>query len=176
MRLWHVIQKDVLANTGGRGRASVFKALLVSHSVKTIVRYRLSHALLHRGGVGRVLSKWFWLRNIRLAACHISPRANIGPGLRLPHAVGIVIGEGVVIGEGATIYQHVTLGTSRSDGTPAYPAIGDGVRIYANAVIFGPITVGHRVTVGAGLVVSKAIPDDAVCRNDRRVCMDVADA
>jgi len=90
--------------------------------------------------------------------------------------VGIVIGEGVVIGEGATIYQHVTLGTSRSAGIPAYPTIGDDVRIYANVVIFGAITVGHRATVGAGLVVSRTIPDDAVCRNDRRVRVDVADA
>jgi serine O-acetyltransferase len=177
MTIWHDLRKDVLANTGAQGGAAVLKAILISHSVKVIFRYRISRELLRCGALGRLLSKWFWLRNIRLAACHISPRATIGPGLCLPHAVGIVIGEGVIIGERVTIYQHVTLGTSRRTGHPAYPCIGDDVQIYANVVVFGAIVIGHRATLGAGLVVSKTVPDGAVCRNERHErCADAPNA
>jgi len=166
MTLWHDLREDVLANTGANSNRAVLKALFVSHGVQTIVRYRLSHVLLHHGALGRLLSKWLWLRNIRRSACHISPKAVIGPGLCLPHATGIVIGDGVAIGTRTTIYQHVTLGTSRRDGAPAYPRIGDGVQIYANVVVFGAIVIGHRATLGAGLVVSRTVPDDTVCRNN----------
>ncbi|MEW9624529.1 serine O-acetyltransferase [Rhodanobacter geophilus] len=176
MAIWYDLQQDVLVNTGAKGNVAVLKALLVSHSVKAIFRYRLSRALLNRGAVGRLVSKWLWLRNIRLAACHISPRACIGPGLCLPHAVGIVIGEGVVVGDRVTIYQHVTLGTSRKAGPPAYPCICDDVQIYANAVVFGAIVIGNRSVIGAGLVVSRTIPSNAVCRNEQQARMDVSHA
>lgn len=66
---------------------------------------------------------------------------RIGPGLSLPHPVGIVIGGGVVIGEGASIFQGVTLGVANNH----YPVIGNSVSIYPNAVVVGNV----RVSAGA---------------------------
>jgi serine O-acetyltransferase len=99
----------------------------------------------------------------RRYGCYLSPRARIGPGLRLPHPVGIVIGEGVVIGEGCTIYQHVTIGARRRGDWQRglYPFIGDNVVLFAGAVLAGAIRVGDRSTIGANAVVLDDVPPES---------------
>lgn len=76
-----------------------------------------------------------------------------------PHPIGIVIGKKVEIGRKCTIYQNVTLGTK--DGV-TYPIIGDDVTIYANSVVFGNITIGNNVIIGAGSIVNFDVPDNSV--------------
>jgi serine O-acetyltransferase len=100
----------------------------------------------------------------RRYGCYISRRAKIGPRLRLPHPVGIVIGDGVVIGNGCTIYQHVTLGGRRLGDWQhgRYPVVGDGVVLFAGAVIAGSIVIGDHSTVGANAVVLDDIPADSI--------------
>jgi acyl-coenzyme A synthetase/AMP-(fatty) acid ligase/serine acetyltransferase len=46
---------------------------------------------------------------------NISPHAQIGPGLFLPHFGGIVIGSGAVIGAHCEIFHNVTLGRATPD-------------------------------------------------------------
>jgi serine O-acetyltransferase len=99
----------------------------------------------------------------RRYGCYISRRAKIGPRLRLPHPVGIVIGDGVVIGNGCTIYQHVTLGGRRLGDWQhgRYPVVGNDVVLFAGAVIAGSIAIGHHSTVGANAVVLDDVPADS---------------
>jgi serine O-acetyltransferase len=40
--------------------------------------------------------------------------------------------------------------------------IGDNVRIYANACLLGDINVGNNAIIGAGAVVTKDVPENAV--------------
>ena len=40
------------------------------------------------------------------------------------------------------------------------PIIGDDVKIFTGATVFGGITIGNHVTIGAGAVVSKNVPDN----------------
>lgn len=79
-------------------------------------------------------------------------------GTMFPHPVGIVIGKGAVIGKNCVIYQNVTIGQEHN----ALPKIGDNVQIYAGAILIGDITIGNNVMIGAGSVVTKSIPDNAV--------------
>lgn len=109
----------------------------------------------------QLIARFHSRRLTRRFGLYISPTAAIGPGLNLPHPVGIVIGEGCVIGANATIYQHVTIGRkSRHD--PRYPTIGDDVVLYPGAVVIGPIRVGASVRIGANQVVAHDLPDGAV--------------
>lgn len=142
---------------------------------------RLAHILLFgRGGRGCVawlrLGEWFarmgWRRMAHWASatierrygCYISLRSRIGPGLKLPHPVGIVIGQGVIIGKRCTIYQHVTLGGRRIGDwrAGAYPVVGDDVTIFAGAAIVGAVSIGDRATIGANAAVLDNIPSEAV--------------
>ncbi|WP_288083930.1 MULTISPECIES: serine O-acetyltransferase [Bacteroidales] len=45
---------------------------------------------------------------------------------------------------------------------PGVPVIGDNVHISHGAIVFGGITIGNNVTIGANSVVNKPVPDNAV--------------
>lgn len=93
--------------------------------------------------------------------CYISPKAHFGRGVRMPHPVGIVIGDGVSIGDHVLIFQNVTIGASRvGEGAHGYyPKIGDNSVLFAGSVLVGAIYVGNNVNIGANAVVTRNIPD-----------------
>ncbi|MEH3106978.1 MAG: serine acetyltransferase [Sphingomonas fennica] len=149
---------------------------LASGSMRAPLLRALSALFVHRGN-------WTMLVLIRLAqAAHASrnrflgryaarrlrcefgsfvqPAAAIGPGLRLPHPNGIVIGGGVRIGARCTIFQQVTLGARRAgDGFgEAYPDIGDDVTIFAGAKLIGAVRIGDGAVIGANAVVVHDVP------------------
>jgi serine O-acetyltransferase len=95
----------------------------------------------------------------------LQPGMEIGPGLVLPHPVGIVLGQGVRVGAGVAILQHVTLGGSPRipPGQPRLsPTIGDAVTIYGQSMVIGPITVGEGAVIGARSWVDKDVAPGAV--------------
>ena len=100
--------------------------------------------------------------NLALHGCLIHPQARIEPGLRLPHPVGVVVGQGVRAGRDLTLFQHVTLG-ARSMGGNDYPEFGNGVIVFPNSLVLGSIRVGDNARVGAGSVVLHEVaPGDTV--------------
>jgi serine acetyltransferase len=83
---------------------------------------------------------------------------DIGPGFMLMHGFATII-TASRIGWDCQVSQQVTIGY---DDRGAPPAIGDRVRIGANSVVLGPITVGDDAVVGAGAVVVRDVPAGAV--------------
>jgi serine O-acetyltransferase len=86
----------------------------------------------------------------------LSPKAQIGPGLYVGHFGPTIVHPKTVAGCNLTLMHGVTLGGHR-DGVPR---IGDDVSIGTDAIVIGGITLGDRVTVGAGAVVTKDVPAD----------------
>jgi serine O-acetyltransferase len=101
----------------------------------------------------------------RLLFClEIPYTTEIGEGLLLGHADGILINGKCTIGKNCTIHQGVTIGGSIGkikDGIEA-PIIGNDVYIGAGAKILGPITIGNNCMIGANAVVVKDIPHNSV--------------
>lgn len=87
-----------------------------------------------------------------------APSITLGKNLRLPHAIGIIVGDDVVIGDNCVIYQGVTLGQNRN----RFPVIGNNVIIYAGAKIVGGINIGDNAIVGANSVVTKNVPPNSI--------------
>jgi len=83
-------------------------------------------------------------------------------GTNFKHPIGIVIHPDVEIGNNCTIFQNVTIGYGKynEETRRNVPKIGNNVRIYANAIIIGGITIGDNVKIGAGSVVINDIPDN----------------
>lgn len=81
-----------------------------------------------------------------------------------PHPIGIVIHPKVKIGKNCTIFQNVTIGDGKFnlERNTSIPEIGDNVTICANAVVIGGIRVGNNAVIGAGAVVLKDVPENAV--------------
>ncbi|WP_051949486.1 serine O-acetyltransferase [Methylosinus sp. PW1] len=94
----------------------------------------------------------------RRFGCYVSPRARLGKRCLFPHPVGIVIGDGVVIGDDCVIYQNVTLGAhGRAVYGERYPSLGNGVVVYAGAVVVGRVCIGDGAVVGANAVVTRDV-------------------
>ncbi|MEL0538557.1 acyltransferase [Staphylococcus debuckii] len=71
----------------------------------------------------------------------------------------IQIGENCVIGYNTTILTHEFLVSEYRIGEVV---IGNNTLIGANSTILAGVTIGKNVRVGAGTVVSKDIPDNAL--------------
>lgn len=131
-------------------------------------RINKASRLWHKGGmINKLRAMWLHNSNVRRFGCEIYPQATIGAGLYIPHCVGIVVGNTTVIGENCTLFPNVVFGAKYSPGMPnpsgrRHALVGDNCVFGANSTIIGAITIGNNVTVGAGAVVTKDIPDNCV--------------
>ena len=54
----------------------------------------------------------------------IHPAAQIGMGIMIDHATGVVIGETAIVGDNVSLLHHVTLGGSGTGKGTRHPHIG----------------------------------------------------
>ena len=94
---------------------------------------------------------------------------EVGEGLVIQHGFGTRIGCSRM-GRDCQVWQGVTIGKSRSGLEEPRPVIGDNVRIYANALVLGGITIGDNAVIGAASVVLKSVPPNCtVVGNPARI-------
>jgi len=86
---------------------------------------------------------------------------QIGNGLYIGHFTGIFLHDDVVMGEHCNLSQGVTIGLGGKGDTFGVPTIGNNVYFVSGAKVFGKITIGHKVRIGANAVVLRSIPDGA---------------
>lgn len=117
-----------------------------------------------KGGFNRKFSKLWgvWLRII--FNCDICLGATIEKNVKIPHAVGIVIGSTAIIEEGVVIMPNVVIGASHFPpdiGIKRHATIKKNCLIGANAVLIGNIIIGEGSTIAAGAVITKDIPSNS---------------
>lgn len=83
---------------------------------------------------------------------------KVGKGIKFQHYSGIIISRHVTIGDNCTIYQGTTIGKTVN----GYPQLGNNVIVCANATVIGNIKIGNYAIIGAGAVVTKDVPDNAI--------------
>ena len=83
---------------------------------------------------------------------------TFGPGLSIAHWGTIVVNPHCRIGANCRIHPGTSLG--ETDG--GSPVLGDDCYIGPGAKLFGPITLGDRVSIGANAVVHKSFGSDLV--------------
>ncbi|MCK4305708.1 MAG: serine acetyltransferase [Candidatus Eisenbacteria sp.] len=97
-----------------------------------------------------------------LTGIHIEPEIDIGPGFYIGHFGNIFLGGHMRIGKITSISHEVTVGYAGRGDKWGLPTIGDFVYIAPGAKIFGRISIGNHVAVGANAVVTKDLPENAV--------------
>lgn len=167
---WHVIKTDISRYTGSPHFDiwKTLKALYYDEALIVGILFRVCQAI-------RRIRFWPFRVPLRLLFCtflyrswtvilgvYIDLDATIGKGFYIGHHGGIFIGP-VELGDYCNVSQGVTVGSGRL-GTvrEGRPAIGDRVYLAPGAKVFGRITIGSDVSIGANAVVSKDIPANSI--------------
>lgn len=139
---------------------SAWQVAFTYAGVHAVWAHRVNHWLWQRGHhlIARMGSQAARL----LTGVEIHPGAQLGPGLFIDHAMGVVIGETAEVGTDVTMFHGVTLGGTRLHPGKRHPTIGDRVTIGAGAKVLGPIEVGSDSRIGANAVVVKPVPPNSV--------------
>ncbi|GJP48175.1 hypothetical protein CLOM_g7449 [Closterium sp. NIES-68] len=121
--------------------------------------YRAAHKLWRQGRYSLAMA--LQNRMSEVFQVDIHPAAQIGKGVMLDHATGVVIGETAVVGDEVSMLHNVTLGGTGAIAGIRHPRVGRGAVIGAGARILGPVTLGDRVKVGAGSLVLTDVEAEA---------------
>ncbi|MBI6066233.1 serine O-acetyltransferase [Clostridium perfringens] len=132
-------------------------AVLLNPCFYSVLLYRVSHFFYKIKLTP--LAKVIWFINRIVFCVDIDYRAIIGKRFRLIHGIGVVIGYDVVIGDDVDIYQGVTIGGSGKirviNGiVKSQPIIKNGVKIYTNACLFGPLIIEDNEIIKACKVIA----------------------
>jgi serine O-acetyltransferase len=138
-----------------RSRALMIPRLLTNPSLQAVLMLRIGNRtppplrwVVRQIMIGRFAMDW-------------TGPFEIGPGLTLPHPVGIMLGPGIRLGSNVMLTHNVSIG---ADAYGRGPDIGDGVHVYPGAVIIGRVTIGPRSVVGANNFVTEDVPPDSVVK------------
>lgn len=123
------------------------------HAIET---HRLAHVLWKEGRSDFAL--YLQSRSSEVFQTDIHPAAELGQGIFLDHATGLVIGSTAVVEDDVSMLQEVTLGGTGKERGDRHPKIRRGVLIGAGAKILGNIEVGHCARIAAGSVVLQDVP------------------
>lgn len=100
-------------------------------------------------------------RNCIKYGMNLSPNV-FGKGLFLVHPGFRRIGAYMKIGDNFTVLPMVLIGKKSPTCDVSNCVIGDNCYVGTGAIIMEPISIGNNVTIAAGAVVTKDIPDNAV--------------
>ena len=115
----------------------------------------------HRGGILWRFAYWYYTTYI--LGCDIKYTTKIGEGFLLFHSAhGSVINPHAIIGKNVSLRQNTTIGAKDFNDSTKSPVIGDNVAIGPNVCIIGDIHIGNGAMIGAGAVVVKDVPENAV--------------
>lgn len=121
------------------------------------------HTIIYIFGI-KIALRYFGVRRLK-THCDIENLEHLKKQHTIfTHPIGIVINGSVKVGYECLIRQNVTIGRgSYKESTGReYPVLGNRVQVGANAIIIGGITVGDDAIIGAGSVVVKDVPANAV--------------
>jgi serine O-acetyltransferase len=134
----------------------LIEPLLYFKGFHALQAHRLAHALIRSGR--RDFAMYLQSRSSSVFGVDINPAAQLGKGIFIDHATGVVVGETCVIDDDVSILQGVTLGGTGKETGDRHPKIRRGVLIGAGAKILGNIEIGFCARVAAGSVVLAPVP------------------
>ena len=139
---------------------SRFEVLVAYPGVHALAFHRLANRLW-RGG-WTTAARFVSHVSRFVTGIEIHPAAKIGRGVFIDHGMGIVIGETAEVGNNVSLLQGVTLGGTSTRREKRHPTLRDNVTVGSGAKIIGAITIGENSRVGAGSVVVRDVPPNAV--------------
>ena len=112
--------------------------------------------------LGRIIFNYYKIKFRRqsLKLGFSIPINVFGPGLSIVHYGTIVINSATKVGANCRIHACTNIGAS--GGSSKAPQIGDNVYIGPGAKIYGNITIGNNIAIGANTVIHKSFDEDDI--------------
>lgn len=139
------------------GKKSI-KSFLDCYRKEAGFRFSVAYRLINSKGLEKIVGIFLWvIRNKQLI--QISRHTKIGYGLYISHGGPVVVNPTTIIGSNCNLSQFVTIGSNEAKAA----VIGDNVYIGPNCCIVEDVEIGNNVTIGAGSVVTKNLPENSTC-------------
>lgn len=152
MSLFSYLTQDWERNRGyTKGKLLTFSFRLGSYATRNKL---LKYILLPYLGFYKFWVEW-------ILGIEIPYDTAIASGLKVYHGVGLVINKYTVIGNNCLLRNSTTLG-NKGNILSDCPIIGNNVNIGAHVCIIGKVNIGDNAVIGAGSVVIKDVPPNAV--------------
>ena len=108
--------------------------------------------------------------------CNIFPGISVGENLYIAHAHNVLIGKTTIIGNNCKFYPNSYIVAAVkgdeerwNNRERRHAKIGNDCIIGNSALIIGPIEIGNDVTIAAGAIVTKNVPDHSVVKNTNEI-------
>jgi len=133
------------------------KTFIKTYFTNKNFRFQYAFRLCHQTGIVKIIGKVLWKLNRTRHMINLPLSVEVGYGLLISHEAPIISNGTTKIGNNVNISQFVTIGSNEKHAA----TIGDNTYIGPNVCIVEDVHIGNNVTIGAGSVVTKDIPDNA---------------
>lgn len=156
---------DLYRYDRAEGMTGFWKALTREPGFRLVFLLRMCRhlraSIWSRWGVYHVFKLWLHRLSVKLHV-YIDPSTEIGPGLYIGHAYGIMVNRRCKIGSNCSISHLITLGLKSRGATAGCPTLKDRVYVGPGAVILGNIVIENDSAIGANSVVTHSVPSSSV--------------
>ena len=141
------------------GKTPKFLSILINviFSINHCFVFSFWLRLSSRKNIFYIIARLMYKKYSRKYGLQIPRQTKIGYGLYIGHGIGIVISPTAKIGNNCNLSQFTTIGSNHNKAA----TIGDNVYIGPSVCIVEDVIIGNNVTIGAGSVVTKDIPENA---------------
>lgn len=126
--------------------------------VNKTFRWQVAFRLVNSTGIEKLIGALLWKTNRNRQNIQIHRRATVGYGLYIGHNGPVVVNPTAILGNNVNLSQFTTIGAIDGDAA----VIGDNVYIGPACCLVENVHIGDNVTIGAGSVVTKDIPANAM--------------
>lgn len=148
------IKSDLMRYYGKQDMYTFLYAYFRNRTFRFQCALRLCHA---SGGVMKIIGQLLWIINRTKRTIQIPKQTRVGYGLYIGHGGPIIVNSSAIIGNNCNLSQFTTIGSNEGQAA----IIGDNTYIGPSVCIVEDVKIGNNVTIGAGSVVTKDVPDNA---------------
>ena len=134
-----------------------FTTFIKGYIINSAFRYQCAFRLCNDKGIKKCLGLFLWVTSRTRKTIQLPIKTKVGYGLYIGHNGPVVINPTAVIGNNCNLSQYTTIGSNEDQAAE----IGDNVYIGPNVCVVEHVKIGNNVTIGAGSVVTKDLPDNS---------------
>lgn len=147
------VKSDLYRYYGNSDFSTFIRALLKDSTF----RFQYVFRMCQSQGMSRYWGEILWRINRTKKNICLPKTTKVGYGLYIGHGGPIIVNDTAIIGNNVNLSQYLTIGSNHGKAA----IIGDNVYIGPNVCVVEDVHIGNNVTIGAGSVVTKSIPDNA---------------